>query len=293
MEKLTLILKTSIYNQIQHLLKLYPNTEWSGLGFYNKIEPDERGWAEKWELEAFFPLDLGSTAATEFSGEDELKFLDTVYDKYPKLRKCFRGLIHSHHSLGGGAFFSGTDKGHLEECANSVCYPSLVVALQETGSPFAFAISWEDQFGRIGMTDSKDATIVVKQPDYKPKGLFEECIKELKKQEKKAKTNTQMTYYNRNQGTLFNMRKGYPGLESDNQVNNARQPGNFFNYYDPDIKDNKYQQLRLNYDKADELFMDAPVGSPNHDLLQQNSIEAERKLDDYCIEKDYNQEWGF
>ena len=70
MENITLILKNSIYNQIQHLLELYPKTEWSGVAFYNKIEPDERGWTNDWELEAFFPLDLGSTAATEFSGED-------------------------------------------------------------------------------------------------------------------------------------------------------------------------------------------------------------------------------
>tara|TARA_R110000824_G_scaffold1603_7_gene7833 strand:- start:788 stop:1636 length:849 start_codon:yes stop_codon:yes gene_type:complete len=282
MEELTLILKTSIYNQIQHLLKLYPNTEWSGLGFYNKIEPDKRGWAEKWELEAFFPLDLGSTAATEFSGEDELKFLDTVYDKYPKLRNCFRGLIHSHHSLSGGAFFSGTDKGHLEECANSVCYPSLVVALQETGSPFAFAISWEDQFGRIGMTDSKDATIVVKQPDYKPTGLFEECIKDLKEQEKTKKTKT-MQYYNPNQMSLLN----------GNDYMRKPQPGNFFNYYDPDIKDKKYQQLLIQYEKLDEQFMDTDVGSPNHDFVQQKSIDAEKMLDDYCLKKGYNKEWGF
>ena len=90
-------------------------------------------------------------------------------------------------------------------------------------------------------------------------------------------------YYNPNQTNLFNR----------NSYMRKSQPGNFFNYYDPDIKDSKYQQLRLNYEKADELFMDAPLGSPNHDLLQQNSIEAERKLDDYCIEKDYNQDWGF
>ena len=282
MDKVKLILKNSIYNQIQHLLELYPKTEWSGVAFYNKIEPDERGWTNTWELEAFFPLDLGSTAATEFSGEDELKFLDKVYKKYPKLEQCFNGLIHSHHSLSGGAFFSGTDKNHLEECANMVCYPSLVVAKQETGSPFAFAISWEDQFGRIAMTDAKNATIIVKQPKYKPSGLFEDCIKSLKEQEKIKPTTAPLSYYNRNQGTLFN-------------VKNHIKETNVFNYYDPKIKDSKYQKLLKDYEKLDEIFMDAPVGSPNHDLLQQQAIDAEKILDDYCLQKGYNEheEWGW
>lgn len=284
MDKIKLILKNSIYNQIQHLLELYPKTEWSGVAFYNKIEPDERGWTDTWELEAFFPLDLGSTAATEFSGEDELKFLDKVYKKHPKLEQCFNGLIHSHHSLSGGAFFSGTDKNHLEECANMVCYPSLVVARQETGSPFAFAISWEDQFGRVAMSDEEDATIIVKQPKYKPSGLFEECVKELKEQEKK-KTKPKapnLTYYNRNQGTLFNMR-------------NHVKETNAFTYYDPEIKDNKYQKLLKEYEEADNLFFKTSVGSPNHELLHQKAIDAEAKLDDYCIEKGYNQHdgWGW
>ena len=284
MDKIKLILKNSIYNQIQHLLELYPKTEWSGGAFFNKIEPDERGWTDTWELEAFFPLDLGSTAATEFSGEDELKFLDKVYKKHPKLEQCFNGLIHSHHSLSGGAFFSGTDKNHLEECANMVCYPSLVVARQETGSPFAFAISWEDQFGRVAMSDEEDATIIVKQPKYKPSGLFEECVKELKEQEKK-KTKPKapnLTYYNRNQGTLFNMR-------------NHVKETNAFTYYDPEIKDNKYQKLLKEYEEADNLFFKTSVGSPNHELLHQKAIDAEAKLDDYCIEKGYNQHdgWGW
>jgi hypothetical protein len=72
-------------------------------------------------------------------------------------------------------------------------------------------------------------------------------------------------------------------------------PGNMFSYYDPDIKDNKYQKLLAEYEKADGIFMDAPVGSPNHELLHQNAIDAEAKLDDYCTQKGYNlhEDWGW
>ena len=87
MEKIQCRLKVSIYKQIQHLLGLYPNTEWSGVAFYKKVETNKRNWTTKWELKAFFPLDLGSTAATEFSGEDEIKFLDKAYKKFPELRE--------------------------------------------------------------------------------------------------------------------------------------------------------------------------------------------------------------
>ena len=39
--------------------------------------------------------------------------------------------------------------------------------------------------------------------------------------------------------------------------------------------------------------MNASVADPNHDLFQQNAITAEKNLDDYCIEKGYNEDWGF
>ena len=70
MEKIQCRLKVSIYKQIQHLLNLYPKTEWSGVAFYDKLNEDKHGWCTKWELVAFYPIDLGSTSATEFSGEE-------------------------------------------------------------------------------------------------------------------------------------------------------------------------------------------------------------------------------
>ena len=290
--KIQLKLTRLIYKQIQHLLGLYPNTEWSGVAFYKKVEINKRNWTTKWELKAFFPLDLGSTAATEFSGEDEIKFLDKAYKKFPELRECYRGLIHSHHSLSGGAFFSGTDKEHLKECANQVGYPSLVVALQETGSPFAFAVSWEDQFGKISMTEAKDAKVIIDVPDYKPTSLFKDCIESLKKQEKEAK---KVKTYNG-----FGMHMGYLrqdprqiGLFHNNahKVIEQKHTGQIYDY-DENIKDKKYQKLLKAYKKAEENWMSATVGSPNYELIEQIAIDTETALDNYCIEKGFNQEKG-
>ena len=68
-----------------------------------------------------------------------------IYDKHPDYQKCFMGLIHSHHGM--GAYFSGTDKQQLEEAANKVGYPSLVVA--HTKTKFAFGISYLDNFNQV------------------------------------------------------------------------------------------------------------------------------------------------
>ncbi len=289
--KIQLKLTHSIYKQIQHLLGLYPKTEWSGVGFYKKLETNKRNWTTKWELITFFPLDLGSTAATEFSGEDEIKFLDKAYKKFPELRECYRGLIHSHHSLGGGAFFSRTDEEHLEECANQVGYPSLVVALQETGSPFAFAVSWEDQFGKINMTKAKDARIIIDVPDYKPISLFKDCIESLKKQEKEAKTVKTYNGFGVNMGYLRHPKQ--IGLFQNNmhKVVEEKHKSEIFEY-DDNIKDRKYQKLLNAYKIAEENWMSATVGSPNYELIEQSAIDTEMELDNYCIEKGFNQEEG-
>ena len=58
-------------------------------------------------------------------------------------------------------------------------------------------------------------------------------------------------------------------------------------------EDKKYQELLTQYEKLDEQWMRIDVGSPNSDLVQQKAIDAEKKLDDYCLQKGYNEEWGF
>tara|TARA_R110002050_G_scaffold200407_1_gene335272 strand:- start:665 stop:1510 length:846 start_codon:yes stop_codon:yes gene_type:complete len=280
-------LKTSIYKKIKHLLSLYPKTEWSGVAFYNKLNEDTYGWATKWELVAFYPIDLGSTAATEFSGEEVLNMTQKAYDKNPKLKECYKGLIHSHHTLSGGAFFSGTDRNQMEECANVVGYPSLVVANDSTGSPFAFSVSWLDQLGKIHWTEESEGCVTLNYTNYKPSGLFEECLDSLKKQESVIK-NSSLTYFNGKQGSLFNN-----GMY--NRVGLYQPHTNQFNDdYKDNIKDKKYQKLLKKFRKADNLFFDSHVTDDlSYNKKKEDAVNAEAELDAYCIEKGYNQEMGW
>ena len=285
-EKIQCKLKLSIYKKIKYLISLYKNTEWSGVAFYDKIEPDKYGWTTKWELVAFYPIDLGSGAATEFSGEDQIEMIKRAYQFNPKLKECYKGLIHSHHTLSGGAFFSSTDRGHMEENANQVGYPSLVVADDSTGSPFAFSFSWIDQLGKIHWTEEDEGCISLDYRNYKPSGLFEECLSSLAKQKKEVVTS--VSYYNGRQGSLFNS-----GMYNRHAIYNA-DINKFTDDYDDSIKDKKYQTLLKLFRKADTLYHDSHIShDPHFEKKRQNAVNTEAKLDAYCLEKGYNQEMGW
>ena len=286
-EKVVCKLTLSIYKKIKHLLSLYKTTEWSGVAFYNKIEPDKHGWTTNWELVAFYPIDLGSSAATEFSGEDQIEMIQKAYTKNPKLKECYKGLIHSHHTLSGGAFFSSTDRGHMEENANQVGYPSLVVAADSTGSPFAFSFSWIDQLGKIHWTEEEDGCVKLDYKSYKPSGLFEECLNSLEKQ-KKEKATTSLTYFNGRQGSLFNTGT-YNRMSMYQPATNE-----WTDDYRDDIKDKKYQKLLKAFRKADEVFFNSNFhNDPEFEKKKQKAVDAESKLDAYCLAKGYNQELGW
>ena len=285
-EQIQCRLNISIYKQIQHLLDLYPKTEWSGVGFYKKLNEDKHGWCTEWELVAFYPIDLGSAAATEFDGEDQLEMIQKAYKENPKLRECYKGLIHSHHTLSGGAFFSGTDREHMEECANTVGYPSLVVAHESTKSPFAFSFSWLDTFQKVHWTKEEAGCVYIDYEDCKPQGLFKKCLSSLKKQEEE-KPKTNLVYYSatgmRGQTALFN-----ESFRSNNHTHGALRQSDIYEYYDPDIEDDKYQELLTKYNKLEKAWMDVRVGAPNWEKIQGKAIQAEKELDDYCIKNNLN-----
>ena len=180
-----LIISPKVQGLINCLLMTFKDTEWSGPAFYRKIEEDKLGWTDTWELVGFVPLDLGCAASTEFDGKDFIKQQKKMFNAYPEFQNCYQGLIHSHHGLSGGAFFSGTDADQIKEAANKVGYPSLVVAHPHTGSPYAFAVSYIDQFNQVHVTSPKDATITVTYPKVKPEGYFKACLNRLKKEAKK------------------------------------------------------------------------------------------------------------
>ena len=278
MKKVQCRLKISIYKQIQHLLNLYPKTEWSGVGFYSKLNEDKHGWCTEWELVGFYPIDLGSTAATEFDGEDQLKMIQKAYKENPKLRECYKGLIHSHHTLGGGAFFSGTDRDHMKECANTVGYPSLVVAHESTKSPFAFSFSWLDSFQKVHWTKEKNGYVTIDYDECKPVGLFKKCLNSLEKQEKEQ-VKVMPTYYSRTglmgQTAMFDERTVVnPSLKSKPKLKGSLQK--------------EYDKLYLAYEKTSEEWFKVQYGSPRFELVEQQAIDAEAALDSFCNKNDIN-----
>ena len=147
---------------MNYFLRAFPTKEWSGPAWYLTLESDDDNFPLDFQLIDFHPLDLGDTASTEWDSDDFAKILKKKYKENIKLKKCYIGLLHSHHSM--GAFFSSTDTDTLNEMApEKGFYPSLVVSTK-ADKQFAFAFSYLDQYknhqvfkGDVEMTGIPDA----------------------------------------------------------------------------------------------------------------------------------------
>ena len=135
-----LVVIDQVQQKINYLLNRF-SIEWSGPAWFS-VKSDKNGFPKTWKLEHFLPLNLGSHSSTEWEGKQFLKKSKKLYKRHPELKEMYMGNIHSHHTM--GAFFSATDKEHLQESANLVGYPSLVVASDKDSH--AFAISYLDSW---------------------------------------------------------------------------------------------------------------------------------------------------
>ena len=143
----------TILNKVNYFLGKFPSKEWSGPAWYLISKVDEHKFPVKIELLDFHPLDLGTSAATEWESDDFAKILKTKYKENKELKKCNIGLLHSHHDM--GAFFSGTDVDTIHEmCPDNGFYPSTVVSTKNK-KEFAFAIGYKDQYNRETMVEGK------------------------------------------------------------------------------------------------------------------------------------------
>jgi len=138
------LIQKEMHNKIQYLHSRFESTEWSGPAWYTIKKKSKQGFPTKVELEYFKPIDLGNTGSTELDGEKLGKVLPAIYKKFPKLKKSFMGLIHSHHNM--GAFFSGTDESTaLEQAPVEGLFFTTVVA--HSKDKFATGVAYRDQFG--------------------------------------------------------------------------------------------------------------------------------------------------
>ena len=242
-----LIVLHLVQNHISYLLTRFKGTEWSGPAFYS-CKMDKHGFPEEWTLEGIVPLDLGGTASTEWGGEDFHKAQKEIYKLHPEYRQCYVGLIHSHHELNGGAYFSGTDTNQLEEAANKVGYPSLVVSTI-SGKTHAFAISYKDNFNQTHVIESED--IVVRQPKVKVEKEWQKWANRIKKKSDSQPKN--LWTYNRNQGTLG---LGY------NHTNHKKKQKQI------DKLERKYDKMEMKYDDIRLAFQNGKASNEQVEAMK-------------------------
>ena len=192
---------------MNYFLRTFPAKEWSGPAWYLTSKSSKEGFPEDFQLMDFHPLDLGDTSSTEWDSDDFAKILKTKYKMNKALKKCYIGLLHSHHNM--GAFFSGTDSDTLEEMApKEGFYPSLVVSTK-ADKEFAFAFSYLDQYGKT--TICKDD---VKLDVPKASDEWKAIAKKIKDDSK----STVMTTYKPRNGYQGSFGWGYGGYDVENDL---------------------------------------------------------------------------
>ena len=113
-----------VLHQIQYLCKNIPKVEWSGALFYTTEGSIEKPGTFKITLKTILPLDMGSTAYTEYHLDD--RFIDFIEEDFEERCTWKLGHIHSHNVM--GVFFSGTDMAELNDNAPAHnFYLSLIV----------------------------------------------------------------------------------------------------------------------------------------------------------------------
>ena len=209
-----------------------------------------------WKLVYFIPIDLGSHGATEFKGKELLKTMKKIQKDIPEITKCYQGIIHSHHGM--GAFHSGTDDTELEEGANRVGYPSLVVA--HTGQSHAFKYSYQDQFA---ITRLEEGDVQVETLEVAVDNRWKEEADAI---EKSNKNKPAVRVYNGNQSSLWGSRGmrygsyGYSGLGDDpaeekKYKDAAEEMENATKLHDEGkMTDKKYKKIEKKWEKIENEY---------------------------------------
>ena len=234
-------------DKVRYFLKTFKGREWSGPAWYSHTK-DENGFPSIIKLEYFHPLDLGTSAHTEWDGEDLMKIFKVLRKEFPQIGKTWvQGNIHSHHEM--GSFFSQTDVQQCIDGANEQFYYSLVVSTKP-GKELHFGTSYPDQFGQIHVVEIDDIEVEensIVEPAWK---------KQAKLIEKNNKTQYVTRYGNYNnqldgQATLF-------GESAANDKHHRTQTSaQTAAYYSAMFEDDKYDaqleaydQIMLDYERG-------------------------------------------
>lgn len=207
----TLKISKEMKDKIRYYLNEYPNREWSGPAWYKITKTDkETNIPSKVVLQYFVGMDLGNYTATEVDGDDLSDLLFKLKDD-KRIKDCYLGLIHSHHTM--GAFFSSTDVDTANEQATfKQLFFSTVVASE--GNQVSFGFSYLDQFSIPRFLEGEYAP---SKPKVKVLSEWKKEVDNLNKQ--KVKTGT-ITYGNY---TGYNRYGGYGGYNGVHNFNNNNQ----------------------------------------------------------------------
>lgn len=136
-----MVIKDSLAEKMRYLCRRYDDREWSGLLFYSS-SPMKGGF--KLVAEDLFLMDIGSEAYTEYEMDKESMPDATMYMVEHGLTGMHIGHVHSHNKM--NVFFSGTDKGTLEETALSM-QPFLSLIVNNAMDMIAM-IAWKKEVTR-------------------------------------------------------------------------------------------------------------------------------------------------
>ena len=252
-------------SKLNYFLKKFPSKEWSGPAWYS-LKANKAGFPVEFTLEDFHPLDLGGHSSTEWEADDLAKILKKKL-RNNVLKKCYMGLIHSHHTM--GAFFSGTDTETLCEMAPvKGFYPSLIVATSGKAH-FAFGFSYKDQYGKASYYEVDDDDI--KSPRAHGKKEWVNIAKGLEKKN----TVTVVTTHGGGYGNGYSGYNGWGGAyQGQSNLFNQNDKGEF----EIGIEERKkvlltpeYKKLtKKNSDKAFDFYEEYCNGKMRYIELQVN-----------------------
>ena len=247
-------------SKLNYFLKKFPDKEWSGPAWYS-LKADKAGFPVEFTLEDFHPLDLGGHSSTEWEADDLAKILKKKL-RNSTLKKCYMGLIHSHHTM--GAFFSGTDTETLCEMAPMKgFYPSLIVATSGKAH-FAFGFSYKDQYGRASYYEIDEDKI--KLPRARGKKEWVDIAKGLETANATSVVTTKYTGYNG-----YN---GWGGYQGQSNLFNQNEKGEFEIGVDERkkvLQVPKYKKLtKKNSDKAFDFYEEYCNGKMRYIEFQVN-----------------------
>tara|TARA_R110000751_G_scaffold14435_3_gene46737 strand:- start:503 stop:1330 length:828 start_codon:yes stop_codon:yes gene_type:complete len=209
-------------NKIKFLLERFKSIEWSGPAWYKIEESDKKtGFPELVSLVYFKPIHLGHGTETEIDGNKMGKLLPKVYKRFPDLKDCYLGLIHSHHTM--GAFLSGKDKETAREQANGDgIFFSTVVA--SSSKLYDCALAYKDRFGYTNLIDGE---VEVAEVTYDIPKEWKNEAKQIEKAKAKEKLafvgfNNQISLASNNFGYNYNRGTVIPKIETP-EVNEAKK----------------------------------------------------------------------